>query len=67
MKKIFMFVKDKNKIDFSINESRMLLIDINKVRRMMQKIGFEVKIYDNFAFKKFNNKGEKPVFVGIKQ
>lgn len=66
-KKIFMFVKDKNKIDFSINESRMLLIDINKVRKMMQKIGFEVKIYDNFSFKEFNNKGEKPVFVGIKQ
>lgn len=66
-KKIFMFVKDKKKIDFSIDESRMLLIDINKVRKMMQKIGFDVKIYDNFSFKEFNNKGEKPVFVGIKQ
>ena len=62
-----MFVNDKNKIDFSINENRMLLIDINKVRKMMQKIGFEVKIYDNFTLKEFYDNGKKPVFVGIKQ
>lgn len=62
-----MFVKDKGKIDFEIDEHELGIFAVEDIKSIMIKAGFSVRIYDNFALKNYTKKSRRPIFVGIKK
>lgn len=65
-KLIKMAVKNGNKIFSKTTKETYPLFDIYEIKRMMEEIGFKIKIFDDFSFKK-PMKFRRPVFVGIKE
>jgi hypothetical protein len=39
---------------------------VEEIKSIMEKVGFAVKIYDNYTFKKYTKKSKRPIFVGLK-
>jgi len=62
-----MFIKDKGKIDFEIDEHELGIFAVEDVKSMMTKAGFSIKVYDYFALKKYTKKSKRPIFVGLKK
>jgi ubiquinone/menaquinone biosynthesis C-methylase UbiE len=62
-----MFIKEKGKFDFEIDEHKLGIFSIADVKQIMIKVGFSVNVYDNFSLKKYAKKSKRPVFVGIKK
>ncbi len=61
-----MFVKDKGKVDFEIDEHELGIFSVEEIKSIMEKTGFAVKIYDDFSLKKYTKKSKRPIFVGQK-
>lgn len=61
------FMKEKGKVNFFIDEHKVAGFDVFKVERLMNNIGFKTKIYDNFSYKLYSKNGKRPVFVGVKK
>lgn len=65
--KFVFLVKDKGKFDFEIDEHKLGIFEIGKVRDNMGKIGFTTFLYSGLSKKKWSKKSKKRVvFVGIK-
>jgi len=60
------FIKEKGKIDFEIDEHELGIFSVEEVKSIMEKVGFTVKIYDNYTLKKYTKKSKRPIFVGQK-
>ena len=60
-------VKDNDEFDFDIDEHKLGVFEIDKVNKIMEKVGFKTYIYGDFTFETWE-KGEcqRPVYVGIK-
>lgn len=61
-----MLIKDKGKIDFEIDEHELGTFSVEEIKSIMEKVGFAVKIYDNYILKKYTKKSKRPIFVGQK-
>ncbi len=61
-----MFVKDKGKVDFEIDEHELGIFSVEEIKSIMEKNGLAVKVYDNFSLKKYTKKSKRPIFVGQK-
>jgi ubiquinone/menaquinone biosynthesis C-methylase UbiE len=61
-----MFVKDKGKVDFEIDEHELGIFSVEEIKSIMEKNGFAVKVYDDFSLKKYTKKSKRPIFVGQK-
>ncbi len=61
-----MFVKDKGKVDFEIDEHKLGAFDPEEIIKTMRSMGFKVSVYDNFSLKKYTKKSKRAVFVGVK-
>jgi len=60
-------IKEKGKFDFDIDQHKLGIFETNKVRKLMNKIGFKTFIYTDYTNKIWNKKLKKrPVFVGVK-
>jgi ubiquinone/menaquinone biosynthesis C-methylase UbiE len=60
-------VKDNDEFDFDIDEHKLGVFEIDKVNKIMEKIGFKTYIYGNFTFETWKSgECERPVYVGIK-
>ncbi|MCK5629559.1 MAG: class I SAM-dependent methyltransferase [Nanoarchaeota archaeon] len=60
------FIKDKGKVDFEIDEHELGIFSVEGIKSIMEKNGFDVKIYDDFSLKKYTKKSKRPIFVGHK-
>ena len=61
------FVKDKGEFDFDIDEHKLGVFEIDKVNKIMEKIGFKTYIYGDFTFEIWKSEEcQRPVYVGIK-
>jgi len=47
-----MFVKDKGKVDFEIDEHELGIFSVEEIKSIMEKNSFAVKVYDDFSLKK---------------
>lgn len=65
--KFVIFKKEGKKIDFWIDKHKLGTFKINRVKNLMKKIGFKTRIYNEFSFKEYYKKSNKPVFVGVKK
>ena len=64
---LIFFVKDKGKLDFSIDQHQMGLFNVDRIRRLMTKLGYETTLYAGFSKKRWNKKLKSPVVVvGVK-
>jgi ubiquinone/menaquinone biosynthesis C-methylase UbiE len=60
-------IKEKGKVDFDIDQHQIALFNVEKIKKVMSKIGFQTKIYAGITKKLWNKKMESPaVFVGVK-
>lgn len=62
-----MFIKDKDKIDFEIDEHELGIFAVKDIKSIMAKADFSVKVFDNFTLKNYTKKSRRPVFMGIKK
>lgn len=60
-------VKENGKIDFEIDRYELGLFEVKDVKKIMEKAGFEVMIFEPWSVKKFTTKTRRPIFVGIKK
>ena len=61
-----MFVKDKGKVDFEIDEHELGVFSVEEIKSIMKNNGFAVKVYDDFSLNKYTKKSKRPIFVGQK-
>ncbi|MGB7969989.1 MAG: class I SAM-dependent methyltransferase [Methanobacterium sp.] len=60
-------VKDNDKFDFDIDEHRLGVFEIDKVNKIMEKVGFKTFIYGDFTFETWKGgECQRPIYVGIK-
>ena len=60
-------VKDNDEFDFDIDEHKLGVFEIDKVNKIMEKVGFKTYIYGDFTFEIWKRgECERPVYVGIK-
>jgi hypothetical protein len=60
-------VKNNDKFDFDIDEHKLGVFEIDKVNKIMEKVGFKTYIYGDFTFEIWKRgECERPVYVGIK-
>lgn len=60
-------VKDNDKFDFDIDEHRLGVFEIDKVNKIMEKVGFKTFIYGDFTFETWKDREcQRPIYVGIK-
>ncbi len=60
-------IKDQGKFDFDVDEHKIGVFEIDKVNKIMEKIGFKTYIYGDFSHKKWESEEcQRPVYVGIK-
>jgi ubiquinone/menaquinone biosynthesis C-methylase UbiE len=60
-------VKDNDEFDFDIDEHKLGVFEIDKVNKIMEKVGFKTYIYGDFTFETWKmGECERPVYVGIK-
>ncbi len=61
-------VKENGKLDFEIDEHRLMPFDLKKVRGIMQAAGFsEIRVHDGYSMKPWNAKSVRAVVVGSKK
>lgn len=61
-------VKENGKVDFEIDEHRLMPFDLKKVRRIMQAAGFsKIRVHDGYSMKPWNAKSVRAVVVGSKE
>jgi SAM-dependent methyltransferase len=61
-------VKDHGVIDFEIDHHELMIIDIDKVKALMDEIGFETHIYMGYTRKLWvPNSKQHPFFCGVKK
>jgi ubiquinone/menaquinone biosynthesis C-methylase UbiE len=60
-------VKEKGKLDFMIDQHKLGIFEISRVRRLMNKVGFKTYIYSNYTSKAWRKGLNRPVFVGVRQ
>jgi len=54
-------------LDFEIDQHKLGIFETEKVRALMNKLGFKTLIYADYTHKTWNKKLKKrPIFVGIK-
>ena len=61
-----MLIKEKGKIDFETDEHELGIFSVEEIKSIMEKVGFAVKIYDNYTLKKYMKKSKRPIFAGQK-
>ncbi len=60
-------VKDNGVFDFDIDEHKLGVFEIDKVNKIMEKVGFKTYIYGDFTFETWQiGECQRPVYVGIK-
>jgi SAM-dependent methyltransferase len=60
-------VKENDLIDFDIDQHKLGIFQVVKVKQIMENLGFITFIYADFTLRKWlNGTGERPIFVGIK-
>ena len=60
-------VKDNGKFDFDIDEHSLGVFEIDKVNKIMEKVGFKTYIYGDFTFETWKRgECERPIYVGVK-
>jgi ubiquinone/menaquinone biosynthesis C-methylase UbiE len=63
---VFLIKKD-GKMDFSVDQHELGVFRSIKVMEIMEKVGFETFVYDEFTSAEWNSEsGGRPVFVGVK-
>jgi len=63
--KFLMLIKDKGRVDFSLDEHKVRAFSIKEVKEAMRNAGFrKINAYENFTMQKY--KSRRPVFVGVK-
>lgn len=61
-------VKDKDKLDFDIDEHQLGVFSVEKIRNLMETVGFKTFLYDEFTPQEWlAPNGGRPVFVGVKK
>ena len=64
---LIFLVKEKGKFDFDIDHHKLGLFKADKIKNLMNRLGFKTKIYAGFNKKIWNKKMKSPaVFVGVK-
>ncbi len=62
------FVKERGKVDFEIDEHKLMPFDLKKVRRIMQAAGFSgIRVHAGYSRKPWNAKSGRAVVVGLKE
>jgi ubiquinone/menaquinone biosynthesis C-methylase UbiE len=60
-------IKDRGVIDFEIDQHKLLIIDIDKVKKLMKDIGFDTFVYAGATQEYWTKKTKKrPYFCGVK-
>ena len=60
-------VKENDVVDFDIDHHKLGIFQVVKVKKIMEKLGFNTFIYADFTLIKWvKGTGERPIFVGIK-
>jgi ubiquinone/menaquinone biosynthesis C-methylase UbiE len=61
-------IKDRGEIDFEIDQHKLLIIDIDKVKDLMELVGFTTEVYAGSTHELWSKKTrERPYFCGVKQ
>ena len=61
-------IKDKGQIDFEIDQHKLLIIDIDKVKNIMEIIGFTTEVYAGSTRELWTKKTkERPYYCGVKR
>lgn len=61
-------VKENGKMDFDIDEHKLMPFDLKKVRRIMQAAGFsKIRVHAGYSMKPWNAKSGRAVMVGLKK
>lgn len=65
---LIFLVKEHGKIDFNIDQHQIGLFKVDRIKKIMNGIGFETKIFAGFSKKPWSKKLESPaLFVGVKK
>jgi len=60
-------VKENGEFDFDIDEHQLGVFEIDKVSKLMEEIGFNTFIYDDFTSERWQSgEGQRPIYVGVK-
>ncbi len=60
-------VKDHGEFDFDIDEHEMGVFEIDKIVKLMKKVGFKTFIYADFTNERWESgEGQRPIFLGVK-
>ncbi len=60
-------VKDNEEFDFEIDEHKLGVFEMDKVSKLMKKIGFQTFIYSDFTSNRWQSgEGQRPIYVGVK-
>ncbi len=60
-------VKDNGEFDFDIDEHELGVFEIDKVSKLMNKVGFKTFIYADFTGERWESgEGQRPIFLGVK-
>ncbi|MCK5559888.1 MAG: class I SAM-dependent methyltransferase [Thermoplasmata archaeon] len=61
-------VKDNGVIDFEIDQHKLLIIDVDKVKMLMEELGFETHVFMGYTRKLWEpNSKQRPYFCGVKK
>lgn len=62
------FVKGRGgKVDFEVDEHKLMPFDLKKVKRIMHAAGFSgIRVYDGYSMKPWNAKSGRAVFAAVK-
>jgi ubiquinone/menaquinone biosynthesis C-methylase UbiE len=61
-------VKDDDEFDFDIDEHHLGVFEVDKVNKIMEKIGFKTYMYGDFTFKMWKSgECQRPIYVCIKK
>ncbi len=60
------FIKENGKLDFGVDEHELGIFSVEEIKNLMEQIGFNVRIYNDFTLEEYNKKSKRPVFVGQK-
>lgn len=67
MKMLFL-VKERGKVDFEVDEHRLMPLDLKKARRIMRAAGFsKIGVYDGYSMNPWNAKSGRAILAGVKE
>ncbi|NIQ06148.1 MAG: class I SAM-dependent methyltransferase [Candidatus Korarchaeota archaeon] len=64
--KFLFLVKDQEGMDFEVEKHVLGLFNLEQIKEVMEKIGFQVKMYQDFTLEAYSNEAHRPVFIGLK-